>query len=531
MSGASGASAGAAARRSLKIDAGAASALVLSAAVAALFALFPLGVAGDYANHLARTYIEASLGESEALAQYYELRSGLIPDLYMDAVVPLLAPVVGVYGAGAIAAVLAAAAGPIAGFALSRRINGAAGGWLPAIGFAGVFSLNLEFGLFNFIAATGLALFAFAAWIGSAPGLRRALVFAPVSLLLLGAHALGFLFFGFLVLAFELAGAAFAAARDRDGIIRRLALVDAAAFLPALALLILSVAGEGGALRPVDAPTDFIASRLVVLLSMFRYYSDAPAVITALASFAAAAAGFGLAFRCGALVIDRRMAVVCAAVFALMMATPEHVAGIWGLHFRFGPALLILLAASVRFAPGAVRAPAIGAGLLGAVLLAQVHHGGSKMAAADAFHDRLRADLAALPEGARLLQAFEGGMRLRLANHAGALAVIEADAFVPTLFTNTSPVGVRPEWRARHLPAGRTPDIPDLDRAANAPPPIAENGLWAQNYYDAWPAAFTHVLYMRKTGGPPPPLAHAAPLLVRPDYVLYAVAKNQAGAP
>lgn len=248
---------------------------------------------------------------------------------------------------------------------------------------------------------------------------------------------------------------------------------------------------------------------------MFRYYADAPAVVTALASFAAAVVGFGLAFRSG----------------ALMMATPEHVAGIWGLHFRFGPALLILLAAPVRFAQGAVRAPAIGAGLLGAVLLAQVHHAGARMASADTFHDRLRADLAVLPKGARLLQAFEPGMSLRLANHAGAPAVIEADAFVPTLFTNTSPVGVRPEWRAPHLPAGSTLDLPDLDSAANAAPPDAENGLWAQNYFDARPAAFTHVLYMRMAGGPPPPLKGAAPLLARPDYVLYAGTKNHDGAP
>jgi hypothetical protein len=449
----------------------------------------------------------------------------------MDAFAPLLSPFFGVVGAGAIASALAVILAPLAGLALSRRLHGAEAGWLPAIGFAGVFSLNFEFGFINFIAASGLSLFAFAAWIGAAPGLRRALFFAPISLLLLGAHALGFLFFGFLVAMWELAGAALSPSEERKAALRRLFLVDSIAFLPALGLLALALASEGGGLRAVDAPTDFIASRGAVLLSMFRYYADVSAVVTALVSFAALLAGLGLGLAFGALQIDRRMACVCAGVFALMMATPEHVAGIWGLHFRFGPALLVLLAASIRFAPQARRSRAIGAALLGAVLFLQIQHGAPKMAAADAFHDQLRADLALLPKGARLLQAFEPGMALRLANHAGALAVIERDAYVPTLFTNTSPVGVSPEWRSRHLPAGRLPDLAALAEAATAPAPVAANGLWAGDYFNDWPSAFTHVLYMRAGDGPAPPLASATPLLTRPAYVLYAAVKNQPGAP
>lgn len=513
-----------------EIGAGAVAAF-LAAGVCALFALYPLGVAGDYINHLARVHIEGAIAQSETLARYYEVKPGLIPDLYMDAVVPLLAPLVGVVGAGAIAAAAAVISAPLAGFALSRRLHGAAGGWLPAIGFAGVFALNFEFGFINFIASSGLALFAFAAWIGAAPGWRRALVFAPICLLLLAAHALGFLFFGFLVLTWTLASAALGPKGDRAPSLRRLVLVDQAAFLPALALLALSLANEGGALRAVDAPADFIASRGAVLLSMFRYYSDAAAVVTAFASSAAFIAGLGVALWVGAIAIDRRMAFVCAAVFALMMATPEHVAGIWGLHFRFGPALLVLLAASVRFAPQAARARAIFPALLGAVLVLQVQNGAPKMAAADAFHDHLKTDLALLPEGARVLFAYEAGAPLRIAQHAGALAVIERDAYVPSLFTNTSPVGVRPDWRNRHLPAGRRPDLAALADAAGNPAPTAANGLWSENYYDGWPKAFTHVLYMRAVGGPAPVLAGATPLLARPDYVLYAAGKNWAPAP
>lgn len=514
----------------LAIGSGAVAA-VLALAFCALFALYPLGVAGDYINHLARIHIETSLAQSDALARYYEVRPGLTPDLYMDGLAPLLTPIFGIVGAGAIAAAIAAISGPLAGFALSRRLHGAQAGWLPAIGFAGVFSLNFEFGFINFIAASGLSLLAFAAWIGVAPGLRRALLFAPASLLLLGAHALGFLLFGFLVLIWELAGAAYGPREERTTTLRRLFLVDALAFLPALFLLALALTQEGGGLRAVDAPTDFLASRGAVLLSMFRYYGDASAVVTAFVSFAALLAGFGVGLRVGALVFDRRMAWVCAGVFALMMATPEHVAGIWGLHFRFGPALLVLLAASVRFAPQAGGACAIGAAILGGVLFLEVQHGAPKMATADAFHDRLRADLTLLPEGARLLQAFEPGAGLRLANHAGALAVIERDAYVPTLFTNTSPVGVRPEWRNRHLPAGRRPDLAALAAAARAPAPVAANGLWAEDYFNDWPSAFTHVLYMRAGDGPAPPLEGAAALAARPGYVLYAVTKNQPSPP
>ena len=513
-----------------EVGAGAVAA-VLAAGVCALFALYPLGVAGDYINHLARVHIESAIAHSETLGGYYEVKPGLIPDLYMDAIVPLLAPLTGVVGAGAIAAAAAMISAPLAGFALSRQLHGAAGGWLPAIGFAGVFSLNFEFGFINFIAASGLALFAFAGWIGAAPGWRRALVFAPVSLILLAAHALGFLFFGFLVLSWTLASAALGPQGERAPVLKRLILVDSAAFLPALLLLALSLASEGSGLRAVDAPTDFIASRGAVLLSMFRYYGDALSVATAFLSFAALVAGMGVALKIRAIVFDRRMACVCVAVFALMMATPEHVAGVWGLHFRFGPALLALIAASIRFAPQAARARAVFPALLGAVLVLQVQNVAPKMAAAEAFHDRLRTDLALLPAGARVLFAYQPGMLLRVAQHAGALAVIERDAFVPSLFTNTSPVGVRPEWRNRHLPAGRRPDLAALAAAAGDPAPVAANGLWAETYYDGWPEAFTHVLYMRAGDGPAPDLVGAAPVVARPDYVLYAVGKNRASAP
>ncbi len=78
-------------------------AATLSAAFCALFALYPLGLGGDYVNHLARIHIETALAHSEALARYYEVNWGLIPDLYMDGLAPFLTPLFGVIGAGAIA--------------------------------------------------------------------------------------------------------------------------------------------------------------------------------------------------------------------------------------------------------------------------------------------------------------------------------------------------------------------------------------------------------------------------------------------
>lgn len=503
--------------------AAAAIALAASLAVIVLFAIYPLGVSGDYPNHLARTWIEANIATSAALARYYDVAFGAIPDLTMDLVIPPLSKLIGIYPAGAVVLTFAALLTPLAAFALSRRHQGSAGGAFAALGFLTIFNVNLEFGFINFMVATGLALFAFGAWASSAPGWRRVLIFAPASLFLAVNHAFGLLLFGYLVLLWETGAHLRRERGTAPQFLNGLFLRDSFAFLPGLALLGLSfISGGDGALRPVDAPTDYWASRLVVLTSPFRFYSDGGAVAAGVASIIAVYGGVGLLLTRRIVEIDPRMKLVLAGVLALVLVLPEHMLGIWGLHFRFPAAFIALLGASLRFRADAPRANAlISLGVAG-VLAIQFLNGAEKIRAADAYLGEMRAAFAALPEGARVLQSFDLGSPVRLGTDPSALAVIEKDAYVAGLFTNTSPVAVKPEMRAMHLPGGYRITSTTLAYAARQPLPPAANGQWSESYYFDWPRRFTHVLHVKAEGASAPSLPEACLISDGRFHALYA---------
>lgn len=497
----------------------------ISLVIAALIFAFPLGVGGDYVNHLARTYIEGWIGSSEDLARYYDVAYGFIPDLTMDLTVPWLSHAVGIYWAGALIIALAVLSGPLAGVWLSRRLHGAAAGWLPLVGFATIFNLNFEFGFINFIASTGLALAAFTAWTLAAPDWRRSLLFAPAGLFLVANHALAFLLLGYLVLLWEIASFL---EKERGGaraFLVGLATRDAIAFLPGLAFLAVSVFGASDLEIAAAASSAPWRAWDVVSLSPFRYFRDANSVTTASVSALFLYGGLVFGLGSGALRIDRRMAVVCGGLGLLVFSFPEHALGISCLNFRYPPSLTILLAASVRFAPGVEKAAAAAMGVGAAVLFAQIYNGATNMHRVNAAASEVRAGLAVLPAGARVLPVADPAADKRIAHYIPALSVIEADAYVPSLFTFTSPVDVAPAMRELHMPSGILTEEELIDGADKALPP-SENGYWSKSYYYGWPDHFTHVLYMRAPGGAGLDSEWLCPLRAGPDFVLYRVKHN-----
>ncbi len=74
-------------------------------AVLALVAIIPvithpLPPLEDYANHLGRMHVIATIGRDPNLARFYEIDWQIVPNLMMDMVVPVLARVMNVYLAG-----------------------------------------------------------------------------------------------------------------------------------------------------------------------------------------------------------------------------------------------------------------------------------------------------------------------------------------------------------------------------------------------------------------------------------------------
>ena len=63
--------------------------LLLGFACALPIILHPLPPLLDYANHLARMHVLATIGSDRYLSQFYEVEWQIIPNLIMDAILPL----------------------------------------------------------------------------------------------------------------------------------------------------------------------------------------------------------------------------------------------------------------------------------------------------------------------------------------------------------------------------------------------------------------------------------------------------------
>jgi len=487
---------------------------------ASLFLLFPLGVGADYTNHLARAYIATAIDGSEALRRCYEIDYRFVPNFSIEMIVPRLAELFGLYGAGALLVAVSVVLAPLAGVLLSRTVNGGAGAWLPLLGFATLFNRNLEFGFVNFLFSLGLALLCFCLWVRMKPGWCRSFAIAPLAAFVAANHILGFLFLGYIALLWEGSKFAFGERGTARQFIPLLMIRDGAAFLPGLALIAYGffIADD---VSTYTGDMGLWTQRMTALTAGIGFFNSPLSVIAGTFAFAIFSGGLYLGLRKGVLEIHRDLAVVAVGVFFLVAVMPAHLAGIWALHFRYGGAALILLAAALRF-KGA-RGKTSGAWACAGVLALLALNGATHVARIDGSHQELRRAMASLPDGARLISATAPDVGFEIGVHGASLAVIEADAYVPNLFTNISAVSVTPQMTALHFPQGK-PHLVDTLNAhrATALSPAA-NGRWSENYHFGWPAHFTHLLYMRVPGAPGADLEGLSEIASGADFVLYEI--------
>ena len=466
---------------------------LLAAMTGALVFLWPLGTAGDYMNHLARNFIEARVWFDPALQKNYMVSFVVIPDLAMDMIVPWLSYLTGIYAAGAVMVWLGFVLPPLAGLMIARTLHGRLS-WVALIGFLAMFNQNMQWGFVNFAVATGLALIGFAFWIRRSPGWERSLIFAPFGVTLVFSHALGFLLFGYLVLLWEIASYASGQRGPAGGFVRQVVTKDAAAMLPGL--LVLALASGGGDQLPQIGIIDFALGQKINSFwaaAAFFNPSLSKLITVALACL------FLLGLRLGFLKMEQRMAWVCLGLLVLIIAMPTTILGIWGLQFRYQAALVILAAASVRIVPGHERVARQVAVAVAGLLAAVYVNAALQLSRIDGVARSSRDLLAHVPEGARILPARAEGSDPLITFHAASVAVIDRSAYVPNLFTNTSPVGVRPEMRAQHMPQAEPLLEEELAVSAERELPQAANGYWSHSYYFGWPSHWDYVVYFRST--------------------------------
>jgi hypothetical protein len=407
----------------------------------------------DYPNHLARMHILARAPESPALQSYYAIAWRPLPNLAMDAVVPVLARLMPLAWAGKVfilTTFLLLAGGTAV---LHRTIFGRWSLW-PCLAFLLLYSRTLLWGFLNYLFGLGLALVAFAAWIALArrPALPRLLVGTAAALALFFAHLLAFGLFAVMIAGYEL-GLAWRGRGEPVAASARLASA-VLPFLPALALLFLASPGSATGAVSFGHPL----RKLDLLFSVFDNYHR-PFDI---ACFAAVLLAGALAFWRRWAKLDASMALPLAAVALIYLAMPSRIATAAGADHRIPLLLGLLLIAGSRWTASARPLGRIFAAAAALLLAVRIGLVALSWQVSDRAYAALLPAIDQLPEGGRLAVAYPSDAINSEATplaHFPLLAVVRRDAFVPTLFAfpTQQPVALTPDARmlADRLPPER----------------------------------------------------------------------------
>ena len=476
--------------------------LTVGALLFVLPLVFPLGIARDYPNHLARVFIQYHLDGDALLAENYAIAWRLIPDLAMDLFAAPFAGWLSPYWLGALFNGLTLLLLYSAGIALHWRQRGELSLW-PLLLVALLFNEALRWGFMNFLFGVGLALWILFFWLASEawPWHRRLLVFAAAQLALFFAHLLGFMLCGYLILGLEL----LRAWRDRDRSLRdrlQVFVRHMAQFAVPLLLFAYVVFIQDGV---GDSRTAYgaIGAKAMAFLSPTSALAapGGPLVLLALLLLL-----YGLQRR-GHMALDKDLKVLLWAMLALVVAMPNMVLGIWGLDFRFPFVALLLFVAAVH--PSAeIAASRLFRGFLHALVAVSLLTGGLQLARNDGEQQAIRQALAEAEPGGALLVAgdydpacpgcFPDWIDFM---HSGSLAAIESAMFVPLLFTATSPVEASPRRRALDVPHGWPVTRQALEEGRDRPlsdPRHPHDPAHA--YWHDWPHSFDYLLWLRREG-------------------------------
>ncbi|MBV9522401.1 MAG: hypothetical protein JO010_06395 [Alphaproteobacteria bacterium] len=388
----------------------------------------------DYPNHLARMHIIAAGEASPFLRDFYEISWRPVPDLAMDLIVPALAKAMPLLWAGKVFLLLSFAllAGGTAALhqALFRRWSA----W-PCLAFLFLYNRPLLWGFANFVFAVGLALLGAALWIGlrrRSALLRHALAIL-IALALFLSHLFAFGAYALIILGYEIGCLRERGRLGAGAALRALAAASGQFIIPAVIFLLSAQAG--------GADGAVVYSRFLRKLDLFFNVLDNYIPWFDIASFLALAALFLLGCWRGAIKLHPAMGPPLLALLAAQLLMPNRLLGAAGVDHRMPLVLaLLLIGSSTAVAITGRRARAI---VMGLAMLFLARTAIIEAVWLDGEHalKPLVAALMHLPPGSRVAVAYPPSAvhvprRDPPVLHLAALAVIGADAFVPTLFAD-----------------------------------------------------------------------------------------------
>jgi hypothetical protein len=210
---------------------------------------------------------------------------------------------------------------------------------------------------------------------------------------------------------------------------------------------------------------------------------------------------------------------------------PNMLWGFWGMDLRLpmAAAMLVLGATS----PTGRMSPALRLAIMAGILVltfARTVSIATTLQGLDREIAEVRDVVAAMPSGKRLLIATTASPeKTQGLEHAGTVAVIDRNAFVPNVFTNNTILHIAPSLRASSTPIGQAPRISDLaDGLGRSDTPGVDqaDGMGGRVYWLGWEKKFDYVLILHRGVAPamlPPNLRQVA---TSPVATLYRIVNS-----
>jgi hypothetical protein len=483
---------------------------------------------GDTLNHLARMHILAAIDSSPDLQRFYVVHWSAIPYLAMDAVVPWLARITGIYVAAKIY-VCACVLMPSAAVASLQLASRRRVGLMPAVALLLGANYVLALGFLNYVFMAGLAVMVFAGWVATAewPRPRRLAVFTLASLVLYLGHAFGFLAYACAVAGFEIFRARARGFRP----LRLVALEWGFAAAQSLPVLFLGLTLDTAAGTPGKLYSHWgdLGEKLLAFASPLLFLPDpvqSLVLLSGLSAFAIAARHL----RLGASIWPAAL-----AVFVVAVCVPEIFLSIWLTDFRLPLVALMLLLGSMSLArdPHLRRIMAV---LLAGLIVVKSLDVWRVLHVADHQAVEMRSILTALPRGAKLLVANESADSPGAPELGGStiwtmplIAVIDRDAFISYLFQGLTTVHARPAFAAISTPYGGPVTLAALeDDLLGLPPSLSffEKREGLKVYWRGWNKNFDYLLVEHFHAAPPASLPEHLVLVTQTiDLGLYRIEK------
>lgn len=499
----------------------------LGLALAAMLPILTVAVPimADYPNHLARMHILAVLGHDQLLARFYEIDWRLVPNLAVDAIVPLLARLIGVYAAGKVFVLLIAAMTVSGTFALYRAIWGRHGAW-PLTAFLFLYNQIFLYGFLNYLFAAALALWGAAAWVWlrDRNAVLRTAVSAGFVLALFASHMVGVGLYGLALLSYEVW-------RVWQQPASRCIVRDGATFLLPF-LLIVPLA--------LDSPTagyanqtvwTFWPEKLKGLYFLVGSYSIPLDVLYG----AVLLAGLAWGVARGNLRLHPVARFFLPLAALTYLAVPTILAGASIIGTRLPASLVFFAVAFSNWQPRSVAgAHRFIAGLATVVLLRLLMIGAYWQSYEHVVAAFMRSFEQIAP-GSRVLVAsnLDGAPRIAQVpvDHMAALVSIERSAMESRLFSHPGkqPLGVRAPYRATASEDGDPLPIDHLVAAdaghAGSAAGVMPTGQKEQVYWSDWRQAYDYLYVLFTPDGYQPPLDRLQPLFRADSFALFKIEK------